>query len=142
MTDKTDKDAKKHKIDTSNCRPSIMYGNVVIKTEMPEVIYAGMARDLDGNEIGGYWQEEPQGEPKYILADTSISKAEHNLYMKNLREAKDAEHLAAMNEMLLALKDYYYSNCGLKKICGHEFECTCPSDRVKAILSTTTEGKE
>jgi len=89
------------------------------KTDMPEVIYAGMARDLDGNEIGGYWQEEPQGEPKYILADTSISKAKHLEAMKAQREA--------------CLKAY-------KKWSAEFVQIKDPVD--EAILSATIEWKE
>jgi len=86
------------------------------KTDIPEVIYAGMARDLYGKEIGGYWQEEPQGEPKYILADTSISKDEHLEAMAALRKACD---------------DAFW-----------KYEQTGPATISRAILNATIEGKE
>ena len=36
--------------------------------DMPDVIYAGIARSLDGEEVGGYWQANPEGEDKYLSA--------------------------------------------------------------------------
>ncbi len=52
------------------------------------------------------------------------------------------DHLKDRQELIEALRDYYDSNCGRPKICGHDFDCICPSDRVKAILSANIEGKD
>jgi len=106
---------------------------------MPEVVYAGMARDLDGNEIGGYWQEEPQGEPKYILADTSIGKDEHNEKVQGLIndrneawvkiEELEAKHLEAMNGLMIKFDDYLMNSIGL-------------NDEQRSQAATTIEEKE
>ena len=41
---------------------------------------------------------------------------------------RDVEKLHA------ALQDLYNSQCGMPKSCGHEFTCTCTSDKAKELI--------
>ena len=42
--------------------------------------------------------------------------------------------------LLVALKNYHASQCGEKKICGHDFCCVCPSDLAKKAIAAV-EGE-
>ena len=53
--------------------------------DMPDVIYAGIARSLDGEEVGGYWQANPEGEDKYL--SEAKHKAEKLALLDEVREA-------------------------------------------------------
>lgn len=134
MTNKTDKDAKKHKIDTSNCRPAVVYGNVVIKTEKPEVIYL-----IDIGDGDLVWCDDPEPSygvdskdvAKYISADTSISKQMCLTLIKEAREELEAKHLEAMKALRKACDDAFW-----------KYEQTGPATISRAILSATIDGKE
>ena len=42
--------------------------------------------------------------------------------------------------LFVALKNYHASQCGEKKICGHDFCCTCQSDLAKETIAAV-EGE-
>lgn len=71
----------------------------------------------------GYDYEEPEfPSSKYISDDISISKEEHNLYMKNLRDAKNRQILDIEEYIKELKRNLNVANSNLMKI--DETHCT------------------
>jgi len=58
-----------------------------IMSNLPDKIYAGIAHNLDGDEIGGCWQAIPEGEPEYTK--TSTVTQETNEFIEFHQKALD-----------------------------------------------------